>query len=96
MILRGVLVALGFAAGIGFLIWRIVKTEVSIMKDDAYDFVELKTHVAGDALAIDEMRLRANGVAYITRHYRYGSSAYLTICVARAQLEKARLALGAR
>jgi hypothetical protein len=94
MILRGVLVALGFAAGIGFLIWRIVKTEVSIMKDDAYDFVELKTYAGGDSLALDEMLLRASGVAYITRRYGYRAGAYLTICVAREQLEKARLALG--
>ena len=94
MILRGVLFALAFAAGIGFLIWKIVKTEVSIMKDDARDFVELKTHVGGDALALDEMLLRANNIAYITRRYGYKSGAYLTICVAREQLEKARLALG--
>jgi hypothetical protein len=94
MILRGVLFALGFAAGIGFLIWKIVKTEVSIMKDDAYDFVELKTSAGGDALALDEMLLRANHIAYITRRYEFKSGAYLTICVAREQLEKARLALG--
>jgi len=94
MILRGVLFALAFAAGIGFLIWKIVKTEVSIMKDDARDFVELKTHVGGDALALDEMLLRANNIAYITRRYGYKSGAYLTIWVAREQLEKARLALG--
>jgi len=94
MILRGVLFALGFAAGIGFLIWKIVKTEVSIMKDDGYDFVELKTSVGGDALALDEMLLRANHIAYITRRYGYKSGAYLTICVAREQLDQARLALG--
>jgi hypothetical protein len=94
MILRGVLVALGFAAGIGFLIWRIVETEVSIIKDDARDFVELKTSAGGDSLAMDEMLLRASGIAYITRRYGYRSGAYLTICVAREQLEKARLALG--
>jgi len=93
MILRGALFALAFAAGIGFLIWKIVKTEVSIMTDDARDFVELKTCVGGDALALDEMLLRANNIAYITRRYGY-KGGYLTICVAREQLEKARLALG--
>jgi len=93
MMLRGVLFALGFAAGIGFLIWTIVKTEVSMMKDDARDFVELKTYAGGDSLAMDEMLLRANDIAYITRRYGYRSGAYLTICVAREQLEKARLAL---
>ena len=94
MILRGVLVALGFAAGIGFLIWTIVKTELSVMKDDAHDFVELKTYVQGDAPLIDEMLLRADGIIFITRSYGgRGRSGYTTLCVPREQLEQARLAL---
>jgi len=96
MILRGVLVALGFAAGIGLLVWRIVKTEVSIMENVEHEFVQLKTYPAGqDSYTVDDMLLRANHIVSLTRTYGGARGAiYWAICVPREQLEQARQVLG--
>jgi len=96
MILRGVLVALGFAAGMGLLIWRIVKTEASIMQDVEHEFVQLKTYPAGhDSYTVDDMLLRANHIVSMTRTYGGArGSIYWAICVPREQLEQAREVLG--
>ena len=96
MILRGVLVALGFAAGMGLLIWRIVKTEASIMQDVEHEFVQLKTYPAGhDSYTVDDMLLRANHIVAMTRTYGGARGAsYWAICVPREQLEQAREVLG--
>lgn len=92
MILEGVLVALGFAAGIGLLVWRIVKTEASIMQDVEHEFVQLKTYpAADDSYTMDDLLLRANHIVILTR--KYGGArggVYRTICVPREQLEQAR------
>jgi hypothetical protein len=92
MILRGVLVALGFAAGMGLLIWRIVKTEASILQDVEHEFVQLKTYPADDnSYTMDDMLLRANHILTLTR--KYGGArggVYWAICVPREQLEQAR------
>ncbi len=70
MILRGVLVAFGFAVGLGLLIWRVVKTEMWIMKDVDHELVKVKKYPAGhDSIMIDEMLLRANHIPYIMRGY---------------------------
>ena len=96
MILRGVLVALGFAAGMGLLIWRIVKTEASIMQDVEHEFVQLKTYPAGhDSYTVDDMLLRANHIVSMKRTYGGARGAiYWAICVPREQLEQAREVLG--
>ena len=92
MILEGVLVALGFAAGIGLLVWRIVKTEASIMQDVEHEFVQLKTYPSDhDSYDMDDMLLRANHIVTLTR--KYGGArggVYWAICVPREQLEQAR------
>jgi len=96
MILRGVLVALGFAVGMGLLVWRIVKTEASIMKDVEHEFVQLKTYPADhDSYTMDEMVLRANHIVTLTRTYGGARGGiYWAICVPREQLEQAREVLG--
>ena len=96
MILQGVLVALGFAAGMALLVWRIVKTEASIMQDVEHEFVQLKTYPADDdSYTMDDMLLRANHIVTLTR--KYGGArrgVYWAICVPREQLEQARDVLG--